>query len=452
MKNKLLLLLTSCLIVSLVSCLDSDNNVDTNYELTNCQIATFSVGNDSVPGVSSLKFVIDQLSGYIYNEDSMAFGSVLDEKLVTTVTLASAYAYTQAFPEATGDTITLSSSDSIDYSKPVKMVVHSVDGLSTKTYHIWINIHQVNPDTMVWTRESAALLPAAVTGQKVIAWGDQYYMYVKPSSVNEYKLYSASPESAASWKELALTGLPAEELYLSQLTVFNKMLYLPAASGTLYRSTDGQNWLAVNGAPAIKAILGDIKEGAVNKPALAAIVSNEGTLQFAGMSVEGEWTAGDKVPAGFPVSGFGNVCFLSMHFQRLLVLGGKDSNDKLLGSAWATMDGLSWAVQTDDQNPPFEGITGIAVAAYDDKFYAFGGIDASNKAHNEIYRSKDNGVSWAVTDSLVQMPADFKARGYSSVIVDKDNYMLLFGGKETTGTSDLNDLWRGRINRLGFKE
>ena len=33
---------------------------------------------------------------------------------------------------------------------------------------------------------------------------------------------------------------------------------------------------------------------------------------------------------------------------------------------------------------------------------------------------------------------------------DKDNYMYLFGGKETNSSNVLNQIWRGRINRLGF--
>ena len=47
---------------------------------------------------------------------------------------------------------------------------------------------------------------------------------------------------------------------------------------------------------------------------------------------------------------------------------------------------------------------------------------------------------------------DYAARGFSSIIVDKENFVNIFGGKISTGSNDLNQLWRGRINRLIPKE
>ncbi len=85
MKNNLLLLLISCFVFSLSSCLGSDDNTSTDYDLTNCQIVSFSLANDSVEGIGSVKFVIDQINGYIYNADSMSYGSVINWKLVTTL-------------------------------------------------------------------------------------------------------------------------------------------------------------------------------------------------------------------------------------------------------------------------------------------------------------------------------------------------------------------------------
>jgi hypothetical protein len=50
------------------------------------------------------------------------------------------------------------------------------------------------------------------------------------------------------------------------------------------------------------------------------------------------------------------------------------------------------------------------------------------------------------------LPTDYAARGFSSIIVDKENFVNIFGGKTSTGSNDLNQLWRGRINRLIPKE
>ena len=78
------------------------------------------------------------------------------------------------------------------------------------------------------------------------------------------------------------------------------------------------------------------------------------------------------------------------------------------------------------------------------------GINEAGKASSDIYLSRDGGVNWSLSDTLVVMPQEFKARGFSSIYVDKDYYMYLFGGKETIRSNELNQIWLGRINRLGF--
>ena len=92
------------------------------------------------------------------------------------------------------------------------------------------------------------------------------------------------------------------------------------------------------------------------------------------------------------------------------------------------------------------------ITNYDDKFFLFGGIDASNKALIVMYHSIDYGISWSLIDSMVVLPTDYAARGFSSIIVDKENFVNIIGGKHSTGTNDLNLLWRGRIYRMIPKE
>ncbi len=87
-----------------------------------------------------------------------------------------------------------------------------------------------------------------------------------------------------------------------------------------------------------------------------------------------------------------------------------------------------------------------------DKFFLIGGVDASNKALKDMYQSIDHGISWSLIDSMMVLPTDYAARGFSSILVDKENFVNIFGGKSSTGSNDLNQLWRGRINRLIPKE
>ena len=61
MKNKLVLFITGCFALVLSSCLKSDEIVGVEA-IKNCQIHTFSLSHDSVSGLDTVKFTIDQLT------------------------------------------------------------------------------------------------------------------------------------------------------------------------------------------------------------------------------------------------------------------------------------------------------------------------------------------------------------------------------------------------------
>lgn len=134
-----------------------------------------------------------------------------------------------------------------------------------------------------------------------------------------------------------------------------------------------------------------------------------------------------------------------------MTASGRTVDNQVVNTTWATMDGISWALMASgDAN--FTKREGAMITNYDDKFFLIGGIDASNKALKDMYQSIDYGISWSLIDSMVVLPTDYAARGFSSIIVDKENFVNIFGGKISTGSNDLNQLWRGRINRLIPKE
>lgn len=277
-------------------------------------------------------------------------------------------------------------------------------------------------------------------------------MYVKPAeSGKPYQLYYAPVSAPKGWQSLSLTGLPSDGLLISQITEYNNALYVPATNGTLYRSEDGLTWSAVENAPSVKYVLGSVKQGTKQPSALATIVDQEGKLAFYAMNESMEWIAGDAVPSGFPVTGFSNLQYAAMYHEYLMTASGRTVDNQVVNTTWATMDGISWALMASgDAN--FTKREGAMITNYDDKFFLIGGIDASNKALKDMYQSIDYGISWSLIDSMVVLPTDYAARGFSSIIVDKENFVNIFGGKTSTGSNDLNQLWRGRINRLIPKE
>lgn len=456
MKNRIVLFVAGCIALLLSSCLGSDDN---EYEMPkDCQITSFKVDHDSILGgqLDTVKFVIDQINGRIFNPDSLPFGTVI-EKVVCTISLANNYISVEVTQDALPDsTFYWDTKDSLDFSKPVKMVTTAYDGITKKTYIAQVNVHQVVPDSMSWDLYANNVFGFPVKEQKVITWGEEndeyYYMYVQAADASKgYSLQSSSVSNVRSWTTLPLEGLPAGEVRLSQMTEYNNALYVPTTKGALYQSVDGQKWTLVDQPWSVKTILGAVREGGLNQSsALATIVDNNGTLNYAAMDKDMKWTTGEAVPAGFPVSGFGSLSSQNMFRESLTVVAGKDKDGKLLNSAWSTMTATSWVLLTDMESDYFDKREGVMLSAYDDKFCMVGGIDEANKAHKDIYFSIDGGVSWTLSDTLTVMPEDYKARGFASVQVDKEKYMLIFGGKENTNANELDQIWRGRINRLGF--
>ncbi|MBP3517745.1 MAG: exo-alpha-sialidase [Parabacteroides sp.] len=462
MKNRIVLFIAGCCALLLSSCLDSE---ETQYELSrDCQILSFSLSNDSIPGLEDVVFTIDQVSGRIFNIDSMPYGTKLDEKVVCTVQLASTVYTCQVMQEAISDTLSYwNKEDSLDFSKPVKFVNTLWDGQTTKTYWAQVNIHQVVPDSMVWGLYKEGIVDGAIQEEKVLVFGEgndeSYYMYTQPANAGEgYRLYRSAVADGRNWTELAVAGLPTGEIRLSQMTVYAGAFYAVTEKGGLYRSADGQNWSLVENAPVIKALLGAIPVdndfvGSGKQPsALSVVIDKEGTLVYGAMNEAKEWNEGTLLNDGFPLSGFGNLTYNSMFRTRLLVVAGRDKDKNLTNTAWVTDDGKVWVKLTDEEAAaPFDKQEGVAVVEYDDKLFMLSGIDETGKASSTIYLSRDGGINWSVSDTLVVMPQEFKARGFSSIHVDKDHYMYLFGGKETSRSNVLNQIWRGRINRLGFK-
>ena len=83
--------------------------------------------------------------------------------------------------------------------------------------------------------------------------------------------------------------------------------------------------------------------------------------------------------------------------------------------------------------------------------YAFGGpaVDGVNiNAFANLYLSIDNGISWEPATENLLFPEEFQslyeeAEGNYSCIVDNNHYIWLIWSK--TG-----EVWKGRINKLGF--
>ncbi|MDL2244444.1 DUF6242 domain-containing protein [Parabacteroides sp. OttesenSCG-928-J18] len=453
MKKNLVLLITGGFVWLMSSCLGDTSTTLEAEPAKDAQITEFTLESRVVEELSDVKFTIDQVNGLIFNLDSLPFGTDL-KMAICKLSHASTVLEIEYTPEAVGDTLmTYSDTDSIDFSKPVKFIVTAYDGVTKKNYTAHVNIHQIIPDTLEWEPYATQVTDVTMKEQKVLPFArngqEGYLLYAQPAGISQpYSLYASA--DMISWEQLALEGLPTDDILLSQITLFDGALYAPSWSGKLYKSTDGQRWSVVDNAPYISYIISDVKEGGRAKSALAVVVEEAGELKFAAMSLEGNWSIGETVPEDFPLIGFGKEYYSSHYNSYLMIVGGRTLSNQLTNQSWGTMDGVLWARLSDINASYFEAREGVMAVAYDDKIYLIGGIDTAGNAYRDMYESIDKGVTWQKVTAMIILPDTYRARGYGSVIVDKNQYIHIIGGKMYANGNVLQEIWRGRINRLGF--
>ena len=457
--NGLRSVLVSCLAaLVLSSCLkDEAQRTTPKWRQKNCQIASFLLKNvtkdkDSIAGLSRVTFTIDQLRGEIYNTDSLPYGTRVTHKLACQIVYDEAVgpSSVEFEPEATGKRISGREADSIDFSRPVRIYVTSLDRTEAKTYTVRLNVHQQDPDSMAWQHTAPLLRQSNLVEARVLAHTGAYLLLARTTD----GLSAYRSTDAQTWTALTPSGLPAGKTFeAAYATLLRHTYYIHTTDGALYRSADGTTWTSVAGAPTIVRLLGAVDTVTYGSQpvALAAIVrSKDNTLHFASMDASGAWTTGDAVPTTFPTEGFGSTSYEAAHRRHLLIAGGRRRDGILTDQTWETTDGRTWICLNQYTASGLPALEGAAVANYSGAIVLVGGLNASGTAQRTLYLSYDRGATWIAAAHKLQLPTEFVARGYASAAVTSDGYLLLVGGRTSRTGAMMDELWRGRINRLGY--
>ena len=196
--------------------------------------------------LDSVHFTIDYDRGQIYNADSLPVGTDISALNVTVEffnTVSSAiFTITDATVQA-DTTIEYSSSmtKKLDFTGKTVLRVTSADESQVKDYEVKVLVHKVNPDLLVWPLEWRRDLPGyrnSAIGHKVVKQGDVYRIMVYNGV--ECQMLSADSPNAGTWNKqtVSLPFVPQ----VPSLTATPNALYVLSTDGTLYTSTDGQEW------------------------------------------------------------------------------------------------------------------------------------------------------------------------------------------------------------------
>lgn len=451
MRIKFLSVIAGFLMVSvtLSSCLKSEDNSELSSDAT-----IHAFGIDTIHG-KYYKFTIDQINRVIYNRDSLPVGSdtIIDRILIDTM------AVTGWITSGSPDTLFVRS-DSVDLrpamnnSAGMKFKVHAADRVTNREYTLKVNVHLQDPDSLVWTdmQTKGGIFSDMVNvgEQKAVVLEGNLFVYT--SATEAYKT-STAPDKYA-WSKLSVSGLPSDAK-LTSVVEYKGMLYMLTAGKKVYASEDGAAWVeTVTLGNNVIALVGGFSDR------LSGILETDGKKYF-DISKDGKRWEGaasgtgstpEEVPAGFPTENIISTLAKTGNGVEKVVLTGMPLADNKETVSWFSLDGKGWAALTGaSYGAHCPALVNPYVMYYGEKFYCFGGeLDA-------IYRSVE-GIAWYRTKSKFLLPQEFKGKGAYSVVVEptkdktaasadkRDFIWVVFGGNGAK-----NEVWRGRLNRLGFE-
>lgn len=388
--------------------------------------------------MGSFAFTINQLTGEIYNNDSLPFATDVTKVVIS----LSAEGVPSIYDDSTSLYEAISKSDSIDFTAPRKFRVYSNDAQYHKDYTISINVHQVDPEMMVW-----AQMPAvdAVVPVRAMELDGNMYLFGKDSEGAAVVSVTAI-DDANVWSTAGVTGLSVDAL--STITVWGGQFYA-VASGNLYSSADAKFWeVAASGLGAIAIV------GASDEAGEIWIAGEQGLLRS---KDGGSFEVTEALPNGFPLYGVSLMSYPLSHNKeivRYMLVGYTTAAKDGDVAVWSRLSSEDKWVRYDNEGNTFTcpALKDVTAVRYNGNLYALGGAGNVNgvnvDAFSSFYVSKDNGIVWKENTSFYQrLPKELAGNNAPfAIAVDSKNYLWIINAGENGG------VWKGIINRLGFKK
>lgn len=490
MFNRIPLFLVAALSLSLVmSCNKKDNDDVTSTNIysastTSTQVTKFYLAaNEAVLAhLDSVFFTIDPDRSVIYNADSLPMGTkvtALQPKVSFGSTVGRVeFRITGATAHAdTTFSYTASSSDSVDFTGHVVMVVTSSDGSQKKAYEVKVNVHKTKPDSLYWNRSARRDLPGVTTtplAQKTVCQNGRYLCLL--NNGGQFVLSSATHPAQGTWEKSVL-DLPFTPV-VESFTATPSALYLLDTDGNLYTSSDGTSWTDCSVAwHSIVGAYGD---------KLLGVLSDGGTFKHDEYPRDAQFTP-VAIEAAFPVSDFSQLIEVvntwSVSNQAIMV-GGTTADGNATASVWG-YDGTTWGLLSQNKAlPALRAATLVSYYSYQTNSTNFkttqnatwllmGGRLSTGELNTTVYASTDQGITWKKADQGFQLPEFIPAFYGAQCFVHSDEmsaqgkaprraaptqpvtswqcpYVYLFGGYSSSGVLH-NNVWQGVLIRMMFK-
>ena len=293
MKRILFPVILVAVLVSGVSCMDEvKKEVTPHAAITSFVVGYYNVefhdindqGEDTViynrEGGSKFPMTIDQANNLIYNVDSISYGADVRKVLTLVYSEGSVYYHYGDNPDSI---VAWSTSDSIDFTRPLIYTAVSSDGTYKRDYTVKLNVRKVVPDSLLWSQSDSAGF-TALNDPCAVVLNDTLYNFGKDTT-GVLMMTSKSIIDGVWSSPTALTGIGSDD-WSRNVIAFKDTMYLQ--SGTkIYGSSNGISWTEV------KSDIKCLVRTEAGSNAVWAIATDSTIMKTTDMT---EWTAYGKKP------------------------------------------------------------------------------------------------------------------------------------------------------------
>lgn len=433
-------------VLTFSSCLNSDDDETTYYDDT--AITAFSLGTLNVKhtvkahdGVtdstyyttltgSNYKFSIDQLTRTIYNTDSLPVDSRVSKVLATITTKNSGMVVLNLHRQDGSDSLAYySSTDSIDFSSPVRLRVYNMLATAYREYTVTVNVHKQLSNQFNWNTTTGPL--ENIGNRKIVFLGNNAYLY----GVTLDGQTVGFQRNGDNWSQISTT---LDRDAYKNMTAFNGYLYTLSGSN-IYRSANGSDWSLVAEAQGIKQIVG------ASKTKLYALTENGVAYSTDGKT----WTADrlDDEVSKLPAEDVNFICQTSKldeNVSHLILIGNLNGKTTIWSKVEENDNAQStepWAYYSDDDynRKTLPYLSNLQVVSYN------GGLLATGGDLSKFYTSPDMGLTWS-TVSTYNLPEAMTGTAVQSTLAADSTNILYFSPMSS------NTVLTGRLAILGWKD
>ena len=462
MRKSIYLLLTFFgLALGLTSCFKDKTTDFSGYN--KCAITAISLKDlewtDTVPdqyGADSLvthkitgtnyPFTIDQVNGLIYNVDSLPMGTPV-KKILLNVTSDGNAVYQRS---STDDAYYYLSSDTIDFTHPVKAMVVSMSNNYSKNYTISLNVHKQHADSTKWNVQREAWAGKELKAPRAVKYGVRVAVYgKKDGKLMVTTAYAGSHDFSTP---VEVEGVSSNASY-DNIVYFQNALYM-LDKNALYVSDDAVNWTQMQTNTPISHLMG------CNTNEIFGVYDDSFITSADANAWNKEYT---EYPEFIPDSNIYSITTsysTNLDLERTVTFGQLKESTDTIATAWFRDNGYQenysnlWGYTyiSRDNNYALPNLDNLVVMLYKDYLIAIGN-NCRNKGYKRaldyVYVSKDWGLTWKGQkdekfDTYLKLPSSlYRNDKEFAAYVDNDyNLWILF--------AESGDMWYGYLNKMKF--